>query len=58
VILAHYAGGNAITWLDLRGGVSVSDRERPLVTGVNGPLMARLTQDLDDPSEIYWSRRG
>ncbi len=25
---------------DLRGGVSASDRERPLVTGVNGPLMA------------------
>jgi hypothetical protein len=28
-------------WLDLRRGLSVSDRERPLVTGVNGPLMAR-----------------
>jgi Phage integrase family len=26
---------------DLRCGVSASDRERPLVTGVNGPLMAR-----------------
>jgi hypothetical protein len=26
---------------DLRDGVSTSDRERPLVTGVNGPLMAR-----------------
>ena len=26
---------------DLRVGVSASDRERPLVTGVNGPLMAR-----------------
>ena len=30
-----------VTWSDLRGGVSASDRERPLVTGVNGPLMAR-----------------
>jgi hypothetical protein len=26
---------------DLRRGLSVSDRERPLATGVNGPLMAR-----------------
>jgi len=26
---------------DLRRGLSVSDRERPLVTGVNGPLMAQ-----------------
>ena len=31
----------AVMWPDLRGGLSVSDRERPLVTGVNGPLMAR-----------------
>ena len=30
-------------WPDLRFGVSASDRERPLVTGVNGPLMARRT---------------
>ena len=30
-----------VTWPDLRGGVSASDRERPLVTEVNGPLMAR-----------------
>jgi hypothetical protein len=28
---------------DLRFGLSASDRERPLVTGVNGPLMARRT---------------
>jgi len=26
---------------DLRSGLSASDRERPLVTGANGPLMAR-----------------
>jgi hypothetical protein len=26
---------------DLRGGVSASDRERPLVTGASGTLMAR-----------------
>ena len=30
-----------VTWPDLRGWVSASDRERPLVTGVNGTLMAR-----------------
>ena len=30
-----------VTWPDRRGGVSASDRVRPLVTGVNGPLMAR-----------------
>ena len=28
---------------DLRGGLSGSDRERPPVAGVNGPLMARRT---------------
>ena len=32
-----------VTWPDLRVGVSASDRERPLVTGVNGTLMARRT---------------
>jgi hypothetical protein len=32
-----------VTWPDLRDGVSASDREGPLVTGVNGPLMARRT---------------
>ena len=36
-----------VTWPDLRGGVSASDRERPLVTGVNGPLMARRSQEAD-----------
>jgi hypothetical protein len=30
-----------VTWPDLRIGLSAIDRERPLVTGVNGPLMAR-----------------
>jgi hypothetical protein len=30
-----------VRWPDLRGGVSASDRERPLVTGTNGPLMAQ-----------------
>jgi hypothetical protein len=29
------------TWPDLRVGVSASDRERPLVAGANGTLMAR-----------------
>ena len=28
-----------VTWPDLRGGVSASDRGRPLVTGVNGPAL-------------------
>jgi hypothetical protein len=32
-----------VTWPDLRSGLSASDRERPLITGVNGPLMARVT---------------
>jgi len=31
-----------VTWPDLRVGVSASDRDGPLVTGANGPLMARL----------------
>src|SRR6185312_4787717 len=30
-----------VTWPDLQGGVSASDRARPLVSGVNGPLMAQ-----------------
>src|SRR5690242_9791829 len=30
-----------VTRPDLRGGVSATDRERPVFTGVNGPLMAR-----------------
>jgi len=33
----------ASTWPDLRFGVSVSDRERPLATGVKGTLMAQRT---------------
>ena len=38
---ANAATVRSSSWPDLRGGVSASDRERPLVTGVNGPLMAR-----------------
>ncbi len=30
-----------VAWPDLRDRLSASDRERPLVTGVNGPLLAR-----------------
>jgi hypothetical protein len=30
-----------VTRPDLQSGLSASDREGPLVTGVNGPLMAR-----------------
>jgi hypothetical protein len=44
-----------VTWPDLRGGVSVSDRERPLVTGVNGPLMARRTAVRPAPLAAPWS---
>ena len=32
-----------VTWPDLRDGVSASDGERPVFTGVNGTLMARRT---------------
>jgi hypothetical protein len=32
-----------VTWPDLRDRLSGSDREGPLFTGVNGPLMARRT---------------
>ena len=35
------APSRPVTWPDLRSGVSASDRERPLVTGVNGPHAAR-----------------
>ena len=35
------APSGPVTWPDLRIGLSASDRERPLVTGVHGPLMAR-----------------
>jgi hypothetical protein len=31
---------------DLRSGLSASDRERPLITGVNGPLMARRSWEV------------
>ena len=42
-----------VTWPDLRVGVFASDRERPLVTEVNGPLMARwgLSAGTSDPSD-------
>src|ERR1700722_5062187 len=40
-----------VTWPDLRDGLSTSDRERPLITGVNGPLMARPSSPKADASE-------
>jgi len=43
-----------VTWPDLRRGVSASDRERPLVTGVNGPLMARRTAVRPAPKAVSW----
>ena len=45
--LPGYQPGNlavrAAMWPDLRGEVSASDHERPLVTGVNGPLTVAVT---------------
>jgi hypothetical protein len=40
---------------DLRDGVSASDRERPLVTGVNGPLMARRSRFICTDCHIFSS---
>ena len=42
------APSGPVTRPDLRTGLSASDRERPLVTGINGPLMARLSS-----SDLY-----
>ncbi len=42
---------------DLRDGVSASSRERPLVTGVNGPLMARRTAAQAALMAVPWSSR-
>jgi len=40
----------AVMTPDLHGEVSASDRKRPLLTGVNGPLMARPSSlNLPDP---------
>src|SRR5947207_527858 len=44
-----------VMWPDLQGGVSASDRERPLVAGVNGPLMARRTAVRPAPLTAPWS---
>ena len=44
-----------VTWPDLRREVSASDRERPLVTGVNGPLMARRTAVRSGLMAVPWS---
>jgi hypothetical protein len=44
-----------VTRPDLRDGVSASDRERPLVTGVNGPLMARRTAVKPALMAVPWS---
>ena len=43
-----------VTWPDLRGGVSASDRERPLFTGVNGPLMARRSSPNQPERILSW----
>jgi hypothetical protein len=44
-----------VTWPDLRRDVSASDRERPLVTGVNGLLMARRSRPRIIVAEKAWS---
>ena len=44
-----------VTWPDLRRGVSASDRERPLITGFNGPLMARRTAVRSGLMAVPWS---
>src|SRR6478672_7472219 len=43
-----------VTCPDLRSRVSASDRERPLVTGVNGPLMARRTEVRPALKAVSW----
>jgi hypothetical protein len=43
------------TWPDLRVAVSASDRERPLFTGFNGPLMARRTTVRPALVAVPWS---
>jgi len=47
-----------VTCPDLRGGVSASDREKPLVTGVNGPLMARRSWRSPHQSSVPCSSIG
>ena len=44
-----------VTWPDLGRGVSASDRERPLVTGVNGTLMARRSVVRPELMAASWS---
>ena len=44
-----------VTWPDLRGGLSASDRERPLFTGVNGTLMARSSVVWPALTDAPWS---
>jgi hypothetical protein len=46
-----------VTWPDLRGGVSASDRERPLIAGVNGPLMARMTPQARQATRAAFRKR-
>ena len=45
----------AVVRSDLRAAVSASDRERPLVTGVNGTLMARRTMVPPALMAVSWS---
>jgi hypothetical protein len=45
----------AVVRPDLRGGMSASDRERPLVTGVNGTLMARRAAVWPELMATSWS---
>jgi hypothetical protein len=47
-----------VTWPDLRDRLSRSDRGRPLVTGVNGPLMARRTAVRHALKVVPWPSPG
>ena len=40
-------------WPDLRNGLSVSDRENPCFTGVNGPLMARRLDHVEGDLPLF-----
>ena len=43
-------------WPDLRSGLSVSDRESPRYTLVNGPLTRISTQRIARPLAVRWPR--
>src|ERR1022692_151843 len=50
--------GLASHWPDLQGGLSASDRGRPLLTGVNGPLMAGGREEPELPAFCFRPEEG